>query len=81
MRISGFLAAPDDSLIGGRAHASDPVEKRGILREKRLHYEPVKIWIFLSQWLEHPWRSTLLIAMCCVKNMQCREEKLPDNLS
>ena len=76
----GLWAATDDSLIGGRAHAGDTVEKGGILREKRLHLEPVKLWIFLSQWLEHPWRSTLLIAMYRVKNMHCREEKLPDNL-
>lgn len=62
-----LLAGPDEFLIGGRIHAGDTVEKGGILREKRLHHEPTKICIFLSQWLDHPWRSTLLIAMCRVR--------------
>jgi hypothetical protein len=36
----GLWAATDESLIGGRAHAGDTVEKGGILREKWLHHEP-----------------------------------------
>ncbi len=49
MRISQLLAAPDESLIGGRAHAGNTMEKGGILREHRVHHEPVEIWIFLCQ--------------------------------